>query len=67
MCQALLFNKGVDLMGKDMKGKNLGGGISQRKDISVLQGLPAKAVRGLKSILKRLRMPKNGLRNQIRR
>ncbi len=51
-------------MGKDMKGKNLGGGISQRKDISVLQGLPAKAVRGLKSILKRLRMPKNGLRNQ---
>ncbi len=51
-------------MGKDMKGKNLGGGISQRKDVSVLQGLPAKAVRGLKSILKRLRMPKNGLRNQ---
>ncbi len=51
-------------MGKDMKGKNLGGGISQRKDVSVLQGLAAKAVRGLKSILKRLRMPKNGLRNQ---
>lgn len=32
MCQALLSNKGVDLMGKDLKGKNLGEGISQRKD-----------------------------------